>query len=181
MPIDSALTKYGAFSPGVCTSTTRPTSPYTGQSVYETDTKQGRVWDGLAWQRFPYTPAFSVSVSGSDVLATSKVSFSNVHVNVGNCWSAANNRFVAPIDGLYEFNANMMSNSGTAETIWKFYKNGSAIATPYGNNGNTSRPWTNMPMTIMMSLNANDYIEIWVTAGAITGNPTPTFTGKLIG
>jgi len=35
--------------PGVCTSTTRPTSPYTGQLVYETDTGYLRVWDGANW------------------------------------------------------------------------------------------------------------------------------------
>lgn len=46
MPIDSALTKYGAFSPGVCTSTTRPTSPYQGQSIYESDTGSFLVYYG---------------------------------------------------------------------------------------------------------------------------------------
>ena len=35
--------------PGVCTSTSRPTTPYTGQIVYETDTGYLRVWDGSAW------------------------------------------------------------------------------------------------------------------------------------
>ena len=49
MPIDSALTKYGAYRPAVCTSTTRPTSPYVGQMVYETDTYSVRIWDGTAW------------------------------------------------------------------------------------------------------------------------------------
>lgn len=35
--------------PGVVTSTTRPTTPYTGQIIYETDTGYLRVWDGAAW------------------------------------------------------------------------------------------------------------------------------------
>lgn len=35
--------------PGVVTSTTRPTTPYTGQIIYETDTGYLRVWDGSAW------------------------------------------------------------------------------------------------------------------------------------
>lgn len=35
--------------PGVCTSTTRPTTPYTGMLIYETDTGYLRVWDGSAW------------------------------------------------------------------------------------------------------------------------------------
>lgn len=37
------------FRPGVCTSTTRPTSPFNGQVIYETDTKQTLVWQGSAW------------------------------------------------------------------------------------------------------------------------------------
>jgi len=35
--------------PGVCTSSTRPTSPYNGQVIYETDTKQTLVYQGSSW------------------------------------------------------------------------------------------------------------------------------------
>lgn len=35
--------------PGICTSTTRPQSPYNGFVIYETDTKQTLVWQGSAW------------------------------------------------------------------------------------------------------------------------------------
>ena len=34
---------------GVCTSTTRPSSPYAGQVIFETDTFTVRTWDGTAW------------------------------------------------------------------------------------------------------------------------------------
>ena len=34
---------------GVCTSTTRPTAPYEGQHIYETDTDIMLVWSGSAW------------------------------------------------------------------------------------------------------------------------------------
>lgn len=46
MPISSNAT---GLRPGVCTSTTRPTSPFNGQVIYETDTKQTLVWQGTAW------------------------------------------------------------------------------------------------------------------------------------
>ena len=35
--------------PGVCTSTTRPTAPYEGQMIYETDTDLVYLWNGTAW------------------------------------------------------------------------------------------------------------------------------------
>lgn len=34
---------------GVCTSTTRPTTPYEGQMIYETDTNRVLVYEGAAW------------------------------------------------------------------------------------------------------------------------------------
>ncbi len=43
----------GSVKPGVCTSTTRPASPYTGQIIYETDTTLAKVWTGSAWVDTP--------------------------------------------------------------------------------------------------------------------------------
>jgi hypothetical protein len=48
MAINSLST---GFRPGVCTSSTRPTAPYEGQFIYETDTDLSYVWGGAAWQQ----------------------------------------------------------------------------------------------------------------------------------
>lgn len=37
------------IQPGVCTSTTRPVSPFEGQYIYETDTDKTLFWNGSAW------------------------------------------------------------------------------------------------------------------------------------
>jgi hypothetical protein len=37
------------IQPGVCTSATRPDSPFEGQVIYETDTDKVLVWNGSAW------------------------------------------------------------------------------------------------------------------------------------
>jgi hypothetical protein len=46
MAINSLST---GWRPGVCTSGTRPTAPYEGQQIYETDTDKTLVWSGSAW------------------------------------------------------------------------------------------------------------------------------------
>lgn len=34
----------------ICTNATRPSTPWTGQSIFETDTASSFIWDGTAWQ-----------------------------------------------------------------------------------------------------------------------------------
>lgn len=48
--------------PGVCTSTTRPTAPYEGQMIYETDTDMVAIWNGTAWRYLAATTATTGTV-----------------------------------------------------------------------------------------------------------------------
>lgn len=52
MPLSSVLGAQSLVKPGVCTSSTRPASPFEGQTIYETDTDRLATWDGSAW--IPY-------------------------------------------------------------------------------------------------------------------------------
>jgi hypothetical protein len=70
MPLSSVVGAQSIVKPGVCTSSTRPASPYDGQVIYETDTNKtlvfnGSVWDILsdmgAWTT--YTPTLSQSAT----------------------------------------------------------------------------------------------------------------------
>jgi hypothetical protein len=47
----------GSLKPGVCTSSSRPSSPYDGQMIYETDTNLVRIWNGTAWKTLSYSDA----------------------------------------------------------------------------------------------------------------------------
>lgn len=47
---------------GVCTSTTRPSGPYEGQMIYETDTDMVAIWNGTAWRYVSATTATSGTV-----------------------------------------------------------------------------------------------------------------------
>jgi len=49
MGITNQVPSSRLIQPGVCTSTTRPASPYEGQAIYETDTDKVLYWSGSAW------------------------------------------------------------------------------------------------------------------------------------
>jgi len=49
MPISSFSAPSAIAKPGVCTSSTRPASPFEGQVIYETDTDKALVWNNSAW------------------------------------------------------------------------------------------------------------------------------------
>lgn len=49
MPLSSVLGAQSLVRPGVCTSSTRPASPFEGQLIFETDTNRVVAYDGSAW------------------------------------------------------------------------------------------------------------------------------------
>lgn len=49
------------LKPGICTSTTRPVTPFTGMIIYETDTSLAKVWTGSAWADYPAGKANTAS------------------------------------------------------------------------------------------------------------------------
>lgn len=49
MPLTSVLGAQSLVRPGVCTSTTRPASPFEGQTIYETDTDLVKSYNGSTW------------------------------------------------------------------------------------------------------------------------------------
>lgn len=61
MPISSFLAPSALARAGVCTSTTRPASPYEGQVIYTTDTDLLQIWNGSAWR----TLAFGTPTTGT--------------------------------------------------------------------------------------------------------------------
>lgn len=49
MGISQQIGASSLLKSGVCTSSTRPASPYEGQVIYETDTDKTLVWNGTTW------------------------------------------------------------------------------------------------------------------------------------
>ena len=63
------------IKPGVCTSSTRPASPFEGQQIYETDTDKVLVWDGSTWTPSTGVLPNIVEFKTTNTFATASTSF----------------------------------------------------------------------------------------------------------
>jgi hypothetical protein len=97
------------IKPGVVTSSTRPSSPFVGQLIYETDTTRLAAYNGSAW----------VTQNGLQLVAAA--SFSGVtSVQVNNCFTSTYRNYRIYIDCVGVTNSNKLSMrlsvSGTPST-----------------------------------------------------------------
>ena len=96
MAINSLST---GFRPGVCTSSTRPTAPYEGQVIYETDTDLSYVWGGAAWQQV--SGGTAVGNSGLVYITQAATTTASSSLSISGCFSSTylNYRVVGNITG----------------------------------------------------------------------------------
>jgi hypothetical protein len=85
MPLSSVLGAQSLVRPGVCTSSTRPASPFEGQVIYETDTDLVQVYNGSGWKILGNLTASQTgsvlqvqSTTKTDAFTTASTSFVDV-------------------------------------------------------------------------------------------------------
>lgn len=85
MPLSSVVGASSILRPGVCTSTSRPASPFEGQTIYETDTDQLLTYNGSGWKPFADVTASTngavlqiVSTTKTDTFTMSSGTFADV-------------------------------------------------------------------------------------------------------
>jgi hypothetical protein len=79
------------IQPGVCTSSTRPASPFEGQVIYETDTDKVLVYNGSAWYanwNLPWGIIGKGTNTSSQQITTSTADVTNLSVT----WTAVTGR-----------------------------------------------------------------------------------------
>ena len=89
MPFTSVLGANSAIRPGVVTSSTRPSVPYTGQVIYETDTGRLAAYNGSAW----------IAQNGLQLITTQTIGSAVSSVTVSNCFSATYDVYKITISG----------------------------------------------------------------------------------
>jgi hypothetical protein len=81
MGLDNAY-GIGSLKSGVCTSTTRPASPYEGQVIYETDTDLLKSYNGSSWVTMGPASAPVVDALSSATVATSQTTTSGTYTDL---------------------------------------------------------------------------------------------------
>ena len=79
MGLSNYLPTSAIAKPGVCTSSTRPASPYDGQVIYETDTDKTLVWNGSAWV---YLSTSTANPVGLELISSGSFSGTTSYNNV---------------------------------------------------------------------------------------------------
>lgn len=188
MPLSSQIGSSRVGKPGVCTSLTRPASPYQGMNIYETDTGKTLLWNGSAWVIVGDPVNFSIDTTGA-IVAPNQWTYSgdntgaagfvitgttplkppNTYLNVGSLFNVSTGRFTVPIAGYVfcSFNSLINRPNATAHAYVEFQVNGVVKSvrthTPYDIGGN----YTPLNNTAIVYCPANGYVtcNVWTVDG----------------
>lgn len=119
MGLSNYLPSSRLIQPGVCTSTTRPSSPFEGQAIYETDTDLTYIYNGSSWQQ----TGGSTAVGNSGLVYVASTTQTGGTIAIDNC-------FTTTYDS-YRIVILQTSVSVTGTTLFRFRSNGSPIASDY--------------------------------------------------
>lgn len=133
-------------------------------AIYLNSTSTGynrKLWiDSSGRVSMPYQPAFNAyGSSGNYTQAVGVVPFGSTLVNRGGHFNTSNNRFTAPVSGVYYFSVGVWQNDTNADVRFYLSVNGYIVGFPIcvANGTRASNQlWTgSMPI----SLTAGDYVE----------------------
>jgi hypothetical protein len=133
----------------------------------------------------PYQPAFYASFGGDGNIGN----MDQVHAtltNVGNHFNSSNGSFTAPVDGVYLFNADVMtaSSGGTSYGAFYFTVNGTNTGSLHHSHSNTES-YRNTSGSAVFSLSANDVVRVRTYYSPAYGTnaltPWSGFSGYLLG
>ena len=93
----SAAQGSAGLKPGVCTSTTRPSNPFEGQMIYETDTDLTYIYSGAAWQQIAGGTA--VGNSGLVYVGQTTSGATDSTVTLDNIFSSTYNAYKIVVSG----------------------------------------------------------------------------------
>lgn len=139
----------------------------------------------------PARPAFFAYLNAHQSNASNtyfKVAFNDTVFNVGSNFDTTNNRFVAPIDGIYQFNTsiNPDMSSGTATRFFGYFSVDGSRYAAFAHMPSFSNDRGIINGSITLELNANQYVEVETYADGgttvrVNGNSSSPFDSYING
>ena len=132
--------------------------------------------DGSGRVTKPQLPFFHVeafTATSSNASQTGVLNFNGIVTNQGSHWNSSNNRFEAPITGIYQFSFNgfgtrnssgsVLNSSADAQVVLEKSTDSGSNYTTAAMGGyaffNSGNGYINMSFTIALALNSGDYIR----------------------
>lgn len=169
------------------------------QTIQHTNGTDAMTLDSSGRVLTPTRPAFSVSLTSSSTAGYQNVlNFDTVHTNVGSHYDTTNNRFVAPIAGLYHFAFSSLGCGTTGGGVLPVATGNAARIELSTNNGSSytafaqgysyfasSTSYPNLNCTGTIELAAGNYVHLNIFSAFAyvdaSGDYNPRFSGFLIG
>lgn len=152
--------------PGVCTSTSRPSSPFDGMMIYETDTNLVRIWNGTAWKTLAYSDYTNgmilqvASVTKTDTFSVASSTFTDVTgLSVTISPTSTTSKILVMSTG------NMMYSTALSETYIRLARGGTGIAV---GDASGSRPQVGASVTDAMTTQTMIHLDSPNTISATT-------------
>lgn len=123
MGLSSQLAVSSLARPGVCTSSTRPASPYQGQVIYQTDTNTTLVWNGSGWVLLSTGTA---NPPGLELVKTQTIGSAVSSVIVSDCFTTSYDEYLITVSDTStsldnaDFSMQLRTGSTTAATNYYY-------------------------------------------------------------
>jgi len=111
----------------------------------------------------PYQPYFR-AFANATTTSGNIVNYNAIISNVGNHYNTSTKAFTAPVSGVYYFEVHYLTErtSGTGDSGFDFYVNGSGVKRVYGGKSGTANLHIEDRGTLLIFLNANDSVQVYV-------------------
>jgi len=147
MPLSTVLGAQSLVQPAVCTTATRPASPYTGQAIYDTTVSALLIWNGTAWTGtggLQLVTTATCSSGGTAVGGVVTIGSAVSSVTVSNAFSATYDAYkIVVTGGVASGNIQMQMLLGASITTYynSLIYAPFATGTPAGIGNNNQASW----------------------------------------
>ena len=165
----------GSLQTGVCTSTTRPASPYVGQMIYETDTGAILVWKGSSWSGVSKMRNVATFTTSGTWTVPAGVTYAVAHIRGGGGAMSQSGATSGGNSSVAFASGTVTANGGQFVNLWPAAPGGSSGAANSGLAARGGSIWTSAAYTSFGADTAGDGAEI-VAGGEVTPGASITVT-----